>query len=64
MTIDYASFDALTFDCYGTLIDWEAGMTAAFRPILSAHGVTADDEDVLVRYARYEAAAEAGPYRR
>lgn len=64
MTIDYASFDALTFDCYGTLIDWEAGLTAAFRPILSAHGVTADDEDVLVRYARYEAAAEAGSYRR
>jgi 2-haloacid dehalogenase len=62
--IDYESVDALTFDCYGTLIDWEAGLTAAFRPILEAHGVTTDDEAVLARYARHEAAAEAGPYRR
>lgn len=51
-----------TFDCYGTLIDWETGLAEAFRPVLHAHGVVADDEDVLGRYARYEAAAEAGPY--
>ncbi len=62
--LDYATFDALTFDCYGTLIDWETGLADAFRPILRAHGVEADDEDVLERYARHEAAAEAGPYRR
>jgi 2-haloacid dehalogenase len=62
--LDYGSFDALTFDCYGTLIDWETGLADAFRPILRAHGIEADDEDVLVRYARYEAAAEAGPYLR
>jgi 2-haloacid dehalogenase len=61
--IDYGSVEALTFDCYGTLIDWEAGLTAAFRPILEAHGATTTDEDVLVRFARHEAAAEAGPYR-
>ena len=61
--IDYGSVDALTFDCYGTLIDWEAGLTAAFRPILEAHGVAADDEDLLTRFARHEAAVEAGPYR-
>jgi 2-haloacid dehalogenase len=61
---DYASFDAVTFDCYGTLIDWETGLTDAFRPILRAHRIEADDQDVLVRYAGYEAAAEAGPYLR
>jgi len=27
-------FDALTFDCYGTLIDWESGLLAALRPVL------------------------------
>lgn len=64
MTLDYGRFEALTFDCYGTLIDWEAGLTTAFRPILAAHGVQVDDEDVLVRYAGHEAAAEAGPYLR
>ena len=62
--IDYARFDALTFDCYGTLIDWETGLADAFRPILLAHGIEVDDEDLLARYARHEAAAEAGPYLR
>ena len=63
-TLDYASFEALTFDCYGTLIDWETGLWGAFAPILDAHDLTLDAEDVLARYARYEAAAEAGPYLR
>jgi 2-haloacid dehalogenase len=64
VTVDYSRFDALTFDCYGTLIDWERGLADAFRPILLAHGVERDDEDVLARYARHEAAAQAGPYLR
>ena len=62
--LDLAAFDALTFDCYGTLIDWETGLSEAFEPVLRAHGIEADTEDVLARYARHEAAAEAGPYRR
>jgi 2-haloacid dehalogenase len=63
-TIDFTHVDALTFDCYGTLIDWEAGLGAAFRDVLDAHGMRHDQEDVLERFARHEAAAEAGPYRR
>ena len=61
--IDFSDVDALTFDCYGTLIDWEAGLTEAFRPVLDANGVALDSEDVLVRFARHEAAAESGPHR-
>jgi 2-haloacid dehalogenase len=61
--LDDTRFEALTFDCYGTLIDWETGLVEAFRPVLAAHGVTAGDEEILARYARYEADAEAGPYR-
>ena len=64
MTLDYGRFDALTFDCYGTLIDWEAGLLGAFAPVLEAHGVATDDEDLLVRYAAHEARLEAGPYLR
>ena len=64
MALRYDRFEALTFDCYGTLIDWETGLADAFRPVLRAHGVAADDEDVIARYARYEAAAEGGPYLR
>jgi 2-haloacid dehalogenase len=63
-SIDFGRFDILTFDCYGTLIDWEAGILAGLRAVLDPRGVTADDEDLLVRYARHEAAAEAGPYLR
>ena len=63
-TLDYGSFEALTFDCYGTLIDWETGLISAFAPILDARGLDLDTDDVLARYARYEATAEAGPYLR
>jgi 2-haloacid dehalogenase len=63
-TLDLDSVEALTFDCYGTLIDWEAGLWAAFESILPAHGIAATVDDVLGRYARHEAAAEAGPFMR
>src|SRR6185503_1830846 len=61
--LDFDDFDVLTFDCYGTLIDWEAGLLAAFRAPLAAHGITAADQDVLTAFARHEAELEAGPYR-
>jgi 2-haloacid dehalogenase len=54
--------EVLTFDCYGTLIDWEAGITAGLRAVLDRRGVGACDEELLERYARHEAAIEAGPY--
>ena len=62
--LDYARFEAVTFDCYGTLIDWERGIADGLRPLLEAAGVTASTEEVLERYAGFEAAIEAGPYRR
>ena len=62
--IDYDMAEALTFDCYGTLIDWDAGIAAAIRPILAHHGVRITDGEILERYAHHEAATEAGPYRR
>ncbi|HVQ35852.1 MAG TPA: HAD family hydrolase [Candidatus Bathyarchaeia archaeon] len=60
--IDLDDFDVLTFDCYGTLIDWETGLTGALGPILHAHGVEADPETVLVRFGALESELEAGPY--
>lgn len=76
MTLDYDRFEAITFDCYGTLIDWETGLLAGLHAALdgavaadvadagSAADPLADDEDLLLRYARHEAALEAGPYLR
>ena len=61
--LDYGAFEALTFDCYGTLIDWETGILAALRRVLSPRGIEASDDDLLEAYARSKRAAEAGPYR-
>ena len=61
--MELRSFALLTFDCYGTLIDWEAGILAAMRPILAAHGVSIEDNRLLEIYASLESEAEAGEYR-
>jgi 2-haloacid dehalogenase len=61
---EFGRFEAVTFDCYGTLIDWEAGLTAAFRPVFVGRGKAFDYDAVLERFAVHEEAAEAGPYRR
>jgi len=60
--LDFGAFDAITFDTYGTLIDWETGILAAFAPALEARGGGPDPEELLARYAGHEAALEAGPY--
>jgi 2-haloacid dehalogenase len=62
VTLDLDAFEVLTFDCYGTLIDWEAGIVAGIRPVLAAHGVDLTDDQILEGFARHEAALEAGPY--
>ncbi len=59
---DLSHITHLTFDCYGTLIDWESGLLKAIRPVLSVHGVRRTDDEVLEMYARHEARLEAGPY--
>jgi 2-haloacid dehalogenase len=60
--LDLGAFDVLTFDCYGTLIDWERGILDALAPVLAAHGAHAPDDELLESYARHEAELEAGPY--
>jgi 2-haloacid dehalogenase len=61
--LDFDRFQALSFDCYGTLVDWEAGILSAMRPILLRHGVACEDERLLGLYATAESEIEAGPYR-
>jgi 2-haloacid dehalogenase len=52
----------LSFDCYGTLIDWERGILDALGPLLQRHGVQRDEGEILELFARLESAAEAGTY--
>jgi 2-haloacid dehalogenase len=60
--LNFDDFAVLTFDCYGTLIDWETGIWAALGPILGNHQMVLEQEPALQRYAALEAALEAGPY--
>ena len=62
--LDFDDFDVLTFDTYGTLIDWETGILDSIRPILAAHGRDGlSDEGILEAFGRHESEIEAGPYR-
>ena len=61
--IDFTRKQVLTFDCYGTLIDWESGILSALRPILRAHSVEVPDESLLELYAGLESTEESGVYR-
>jgi 2-haloacid dehalogenase len=64
--LNFAPYRLVSFDCYGTLIDWEVGIFAALRPILAAHGKTIADTDLLRLYSELESEAQQGefhPYR-
>ena len=56
-------FEVLTFDCYGTLIDWETGILESLRPIFAAHRIELIPDSVLELYGELESAAERGAYR-
>jgi 2-haloacid dehalogenase len=61
--LDFSQFKAITFDCYGTLIDWERGLLAAMRSILQAHETSITDAEILSLYSELEPKAQ-NPYRR
>lgn len=54
-----ADFDVLSFDCYGTLIDWESGIHAALRPLLERIGRSIPRDEALESFARHETVQEA-----
>ena len=57
---DLAEFSALTFDCYGTLIDWETGIWDALQPLLMANpGCGVDRAAALAAFAEAETAQQA-----
>jgi 2-haloacid dehalogenase len=62
--LDFDQFEVITFDCYGTLINWEDGILNCLRPILANHGKAVDDATILKLYGDFEANAERGEYRR
>jgi 2-haloacid dehalogenase len=61
--LDFSRFEILTFDCYGTLINWEDGILRCLHRILAARGKDTDDATILQSYGDFEASAEQGEYR-
>ncbi len=59
------SFEWLSFDCYGTLIDWEEGLLKAIEPFLTRAGLSSKPLEILSLYGRLESEAEKEwrPYR-
>jgi len=56
--LDLTNFKALSFDCYGTLIDWEAGLGAVLVTWAHEQGLDLTDEELLLAYGDNEAAVQ------
>lgn len=53
----------LTFDCYGTLIDWEAGILQALHSVVGPRGIHLSDDDLLARFAAVESPIQRGAFK-
>jgi 2-haloacid dehalogenase len=60
--LDFGMFEVMTFDCYGTLIDWESGIASVMGKMLKSHGIGLGDDEVLELFAKLESRIEAGNF--
>jgi len=61
--LDFSRFDYLSFDCYGTLIDWESGILGYLHPLLRSKGCDASDGQILNLYSECEPRQQDLSYR-
>ncbi len=61
--LDLSRIEWLSFDCYGTLIDWESGILGCLQPMLHRKGCRLLDAQVLSLYSEFEPRQQAGKYR-
>jgi 2-haloacid dehalogenase len=59
---DFNNYEVFTFDCYGTLIDWETGVLTAIAPILSHHNIQLSNAQIFDAFSEIENEVEAGEY--
>ena len=57
------AYDLLTFDCYGTLIDWRGGIADAFERAAAELDVSVERERILALHAEIEPAVQADGFR-
>jgi 2-haloalkanoic acid dehalogenase type II len=56
--MELTDFKVLTFDCYGTLIDWESGMLAALKPLTAKVARPLTPDQILEAHARHESSQQ------
>ena len=61
--LDLAQFEWLSFDCYGTLINWEAGILGYVQPVLQRKGCEVPGDEILNLYSEFEPRRQQPPYR-
>ena len=61
---DFSRFEWLSFDCYGTLIDWESGILGYLHQLLQRRSCKIRDDEILNLYSEFEPREQAGQYRR
>ena len=62
--MDFSRFESVSFDCYGTLIDWETGILSALRPIVATHRISLSAGDLLRHYSEIEPQIQSEGYLR
>jgi 2-haloacid dehalogenase len=60
--LDFSQFEYLSFDCYGTLVDWETGILGYVRPLLRKKGLETADAEILNAYSVCEPQRQEPPY--
>ena len=58
--LDFSQFEVLSFDCYGTLIDWEGGILPVLKNLLETHNINQSDKQILELFAEFESELEKG----
>ncbi len=61
-SLDLRAYPTITFDCYGTLIDWEAGLLSALRPLVGRSPREVSDHEILEAFLRFDEELTRGPF--
>ncbi len=62
--MNFEKFEILSFDCYGTLIDWESGIIPVLNNLVANHHIDITEPQLLEMFAKFESEAEAGEYKK
>ncbi|MFO1519853.1 MAG: haloacid dehalogenase type II [bacterium] len=60
--ISFDSYEVVSFDCYGTLIDWETGLLSALKPVFTSYKIQLSDDHILELFSEEEAKIQVREY--